>query len=75
MKDIFKEYDDVFRDIVYCYLEDKNINTITSDEVAIIANRLIMENAPMWEHINNCIDYEVKRIKDLKKKNKKEEER
>ena len=73
--DIFKEYDDVFRDIVYCYLEDKNINTITSDEVAIIANRLITKNEPMWEYIKECVGYEVNRIRDLRKKNKKEEDR
>ena len=70
--DIFKEYDDVFRDIVYCYLEDNNINTITSDEVSIIANRLIMKNEPMWECIKDCVGIEVKRIKDLRKKESKE---
>ena len=75
MKDIHEEYDDVFKDIVNCYLEDKNINNLTDDEIRIIANRLICENENIWEYINECIYYEVKRIKDLRKKNKKEEER
>ena len=75
MKDIHEEYDDVFKDIVNCYLEDKNINNLTDDEVRIIANRLICENENIWEYINECIYYEVQRIRDLRKKNKKEEER
>lgn len=75
MKDIHEEYDDVFKDIVNCYLEDKNINNLTDDEIRIIANRLICKNETLWESINECIYYEVQRIKDLRKKNKKEEER
>jgi hypothetical protein len=75
MKDIYEEYDDVFKDIVNCYLEDKNINNLTDDEIRIIANRLIYKNDTIWEYINECIYYEVQRIKDLRKKNKKEEER
>lgn len=73
--DIYKEYDDVFRDIVNCYLENNNINKISDDEIKIIANRLIMKNEPMWEFIYECVRVEFKRIKDLRKKNNKEEER
>lgn len=75
MKDIHEEYDDVFKDIVNCYLEDNNINNLTEDEIRIIANRLICKNDTIWEYINECIYYEVQRIRDLRKKNKKEEER
>lgn len=75
MKDIHEEYDDVFKDIVNCYLEDKNINNLTDDEIRIIANRLIYKNDTIWEYINECIYYEVERIKDRKKKEKREEER
>lgn len=76
MKDIYEEYDDVFRDIVKSYLEDNNINKISDDEIRIISNRLMnRNNESMWETINECIYYEVQRIKDLRKKNKKEEER
>lgn len=75
MKDIHEEYDDVFKDIVNCYLEDKNINNLTDDEIRIIANRLICKNESLWDYVNECVYYEIKRIKDLRKKNKKEEER
>ena len=71
--DIYKEYDDVFRDIVKSYLEDNNINKISDDEIKIIANRLIMKNEPMWEFIYECVRVEFERIKDLRKKNNKEE--
>ena len=75
MKDIYEEYDDVFKDMVNCYLEDNNINKISDDEIRIIANRLIYKNDTIWESINECIYYEVQRIRDLRKKNKKEEEK
>ena len=71
--DIYKEYDDVFRDIVKSYLEDNNINKISDDEIKIIANRLIMKNEPMWKFIYECVRVEFERIKDLRKKNNKEE--
>lgn len=75
MKDIYEEYDDVFKDMVNCYLEDENINNLTDDEIRIIAKRLIYDNGVIWDYINECIYYEVQRIRDLRKKNKKEEER
>lgn len=75
MKDIFEEYDDVFKDIVNCYLEDHNITILNEDDVRIIANRLIYKNDTIWEYINECIYYEVERIKDIKKKEKREKER
>lgn len=75
MKDIYEEYDDVFKDIVNCYLEDHNITILNEDDVRIIANRLIYKNDTIWEYINECIYYEVERIKDRKKKEKREKER
>lgn len=74
MRDIYEEYDDVFKDIVNCYLEDHNITILNEDDVRIIANRLIYKNDTIWEYINECIYYEVERIKDRKKKEKREEE-
>lgn len=75
MEDIYEEYDDVFKDIVNCYLEDHNITILNEDDVRIIANRLIYKNDTIWEYINECIYYEVERIKDRKKKEKREKER
>lgn len=75
MKDIHEEYDDVFKDIVNCYLEDHNITILNEDDVRIIANRLICKNDTIWKYINECIYHEVERIKDRKKKEKREKER
>lgn len=66
--DIYKEYDDVFEDIVKCYLENNNINKVSDDELKIIVRRLIMNNEPMWEFIYDCVSVEFKRIKELRKK-------
>ena len=60
MKDIYEEYDDVFKDIVNCYLEDHNITILNEDDVRIIANRLIYKNDTIWEYINECIYHEVR---------------
>lgn len=75
MKDIHEEYDDVFKDIVNCYLEDHNITILNEDDVRIIANRLICKNDTIWCYIDECIYYEVERIKDRKKKEKREKEK
>lgn len=69
MEEMLKKYEDVFKDMVQCRIEDMNydleenepIKTITENEKEIIAHKMIYDNDYLWEIINSTIDEYINR--------------
>ena len=67
-------YEVIFQDMVECYIADVNYEeekiTLTENEIKKIAHELIYKCEPLWEHINESIDYRVGCILNERKSDK-----
>ena len=64
-------YEFIFQDMVECYIADMNYSkeedneekiTLTENEIKEIAHKMVYKCEPLWEYINETIDYLVGRI-------------
>lgn len=68
MDDMSKKYQDVFEDMVKCYLENINEDKyddeikLSNSEIKQIAYKMIYKNEYIWEVINDTIDMYIGKI-------------
>lgn len=62
---MIKMYEKVFRDMVYCRMEDRQTEEpdffLTESQLQSIAHELIYKSEPMWEVINETIDHLIEK--------------